>query len=149
MATLRETVLTEEQTPNVLRDCEALLEAEVRGKKGVSGFAVKSGYKVVKTFKRGFLQGVLADLVPEFCDALEPLHERFGEETNGSLGSFLASNDREATSLMLGVTDGKAAGSSNRTIKKIYNKLRPPAERHVRDAIPGLSELIDKYYSAE
>ena len=149
MSTLRNTVLTEEQTPQVLRDCEQLLEQEVRSKKGISGGLVKMGYKTVKAFKPGFLKSVLADLVPEFCDALEPLHEEYTNDPQGTFGALLRQHGRRATGLMLSVTDGKASQSTNRTIKKVYSKLRPAAERHVMDAIPGLSRLLDTYYPSD
>ena len=146
MATLRERIWTEEKTPEVIVDCRKLLDAEVAKKKGVSGFAVKAAYKTVKTVSRKFIEGVLEDLVPEFCDALEPLHERQVSEGKGSFGEFMKRNEQQVTEAMLSVTDGKAEESDNRMLRKTYAKLRGRAEANVREAIPGLAALMDKHY---
>ncbi len=147
MATLREIICADDKAERVFRDCEALLDDEVAKKGGVSGLAVKGGYKVVRAIKPGFVSGVIRDLVPEFCDALEGMHETWGKEKKGSFGAYLAARDGEVAKNLLTVTDGKAQGSTNRVVKKTYEKLRPAAERNVRDAVPGLSKLLDKHYA--
>lgn len=146
MATLREIVLTEEKKPLVFADAQGLLDSEVKKKRGVSGLAVRAGYKLVKAFKRGFLKKVIQDLMPEFCDALEPLHEDHLKKKNGSFSDFLQSHEEEVAAALLSVTDGKAEKSTNKTIKKTYHKLRGSAERNVKEAIPGLAVLLDKHY---
>ncbi|MCA9564125.1 MAG: hypothetical protein KC561_11585 [Myxococcales bacterium] len=147
MATLREIVWTEEKQPVVLKDCQNLLDSEVKRKSGVSGFAVKAGYKLVKTFKSGFLTKVLQDLIPEFCDALEPLHKRHLEEGKGDFASYMMAHEDEVSAALLSVTDGKAEKSTNKQIKKMYAKLRPAAERNVADAIPGLARVLQEHYA--
>lgn len=147
MSTLSEILLTEEKRPMVMSDARRLLDAEVKRKSGVSGFAVKAGYKMVKTFRSGFLDRVIEDLIPEFCDALEPLHKEHLEKDDGkTFGQVMNQRQSDVAAALLGVTDGKAQQSSNRVVKKTYLKLRPAAERNVRDAIPGLAELMDKHY---
>jgi hypothetical protein len=149
MATLRETLLTDEKRPAVMSDALELLDAEVARKSGVSGFAVKKGYNTVKRFKPGFLEKVVDDLIPKFCDALEPLHEEHMANDEGKrFGERMRADEERVTAALLGVTDGLAEGSTNRPLKKMYAWLRPAAERNVRDAIPGLSELMDKHYGA-
>ena len=145
MATLREVLLTEEKTPDVLRDCSRLLDSEVSRKKGVSGFAIKAAYKAVKTIKSGFIDGVLADLVPEFCDALNDIHEA-SLEKDGTFGDYMKSHQNEVTSALLTVTDGKADRSTNRLVERSYGKLRGKAESNVKEAIPGLARVMDQHY---
>ena len=146
VATLREIVLTEEKKPEVFADAQGLLDSEVKKKKGVSGLAVRAGYRLVKTFKRGFLKKVISDLMPEFCDALEPLHEKHLKMSKGSFSDYLQSHQEQVAEALLSVTDGKAEQSTNKTIKKTYHKLRGSAERNVKEAIPGLAVLLDKHY---
>lgn len=146
MATLREKIWTEEKTPDVVVDCRKLLDNEVAKKKGVSGFAVKAAYKTVKAISPRFIEGVLNDLIPDFCNALEPLHERQVKGGKGSFGDFMKAHKDEVTDAMLSVTDGKAKESPNRMLKKTYGKLRGRAETNVREAIPGLADLMDKHY---
>jgi hypothetical protein len=147
VATLQEILLTEEKKPRVLADIQTLLDGEVRRKRGVSGLAVKTGYKVVKTLKKGFLPKVIKDLVPAFCDALDPLHERWLADSSGSFGAFMKANRPEVTAALISVTDNIQTRSSNRVVKKTYKKLRPKAELNVEDAIPGLADLMDKHYN--
>lgn len=147
MATLREILLTEEKTPVVLRDCRSLLDSEVRAKKGISGAAIKTAYKAVKTFKSGFIDRVLEDLVPEFCDALDAIHGDFVESDKASFGPYMRSRERDVCEALLSITDGKAERSKNKMIKKWYVRLRPRAEANVRQAVPGLSDLMDKHYA--
>jgi hypothetical protein len=149
MATLRETLLTEEKRPVVMSDALRLLEAEVSRKSGVSGFAVKTGYKFVKAFRRGFLEKVVEDLVPQFCDALEPLHaEHLANDDGKTFGRVMQEREDEVSAALLGVTDALAERSTNKRLTSFYAKLRPAAERNVREAIPGLADLMDKHYGA-
>ena len=146
MATLRERVWTDEKTPDVIVDCRKLLDQEVAKKKGVSGFAVKTAFKTLKAVSPKFLDKVLTELVPEFCDALEPLHEQSVSEDKGSFGEFMKAHQPQVSDALLSVTDGKAEEATNRMLKKMYNKLRGRAEQNVREAIPGLAVLMDKHY---
>ncbi|MBN1944241.1 MAG: hypothetical protein JW797_01140 [Bradymonadales bacterium] len=146
MPTLREILLTEDKRPLVFQDCQQLLEQEVSKSKGVSGIAVKTGFKVVKTFRKGFLPAVIADLVPDFCEALEPLHLRHCTRNQGTFGQYMNENEEEVSRALLSVTDAKADQSSNRTLKKLYYRLRDSAERHVLSSVQGLAQLMDKHY---
>jgi hypothetical protein len=145
--TLREIVLTDEKKEQVFRECVDLLDGEVRRKRGVSGFAVKAGYKIAKTIKPGFVPKVLRDLVPEFCDALEPLHERHLSEKKGTFGDYMNQHLDEVVEALLSVTDGKAEKSKNKRVRKAYLKLRGSAEHHVREAVPGLARLLNRHYA--
>lgn len=149
MANLRDILLTEDKKPQVLADAQALLDDEVRKKRGVSGFAVKAGYKVVKTLRRGFLRQAIADLIPEFCDALDPLHSQYldGNGDEQTFGKYMVRRQDAVTDALLGVTDGKAERSTNKRVKSTYLKLRPRAEANVREAVPGLARLMDKHYA--
>ena len=146
MPTLRDILLTEDKKDAVFADCQLLLDQEVKKKKGVSGVAVKTGFKVVRTFKKGFLPKVIADLVPEFCDALEPLHEEHIETNEGSFGEYMVEHEETVSHALISVTDGKAEESHNRTLKKLYKRLRPSAERNILVSVPGLAKLMDKHY---
>ena len=47
----------------IVADCCKLIDEEVDSKGGISGFAIKGGYKLVKGFKPGFIPEVVESLV--------------------------------------------------------------------------------------
>ena len=64
MATLQEMLLAPEVMPQVVADCQALVESELAGKGGLSGTAVKGAYKVVTAFAPGYYTETLTDMLP-------------------------------------------------------------------------------------
>ena len=49
---------------------------------------------------------------------------------------------------LLTISDERAARSTNGTLKKTYEKLRPTGKKHVEAAVPRVGRLIAKYTSA-
>lgn len=147
MATLVETVLQpEEKRSRVAADCRVLIDNQVRSKGGVSGLAIKGAYKVVKTFKPGFLDTVINGLLDEMVEKLEPHYEAH-QAAGGSqgFGQTLAPKSAQVANDLLAVTDEKAEKSTNKTVKKLYARLRPSAQNNVAEAIPALGDLIDSH----
>ena len=58
MATLADVLLTDENRPRLVRACVTLIDAEVADKRGVSGLAIKAGFKTVKAVKPGIIPDV-------------------------------------------------------------------------------------------
>ena len=71
-APLREMLLTPDVQPQVVADCEALVNGEVSGMSGVSGTAVKLAYRAVRTYDAGHIHYMIETLLPNIADALEP-----------------------------------------------------------------------------
>ncbi len=131
----------------VIADMVKLIDSEVKSKSGLSGMAIKTGYKVVKKLKGGrMIEKASGMLLDPFTDAIEPIHAEF-RETGASSGfaSFLQSNSDRACDALLGITDRKAQDAENPVLRKTYSKLRPQAVKHVKDALPGVGRLADKY----
>jgi hypothetical protein len=134
--------------PRVVNDCAALIDAEVGATSGISGFAIKAGYKVVKSLKGGRMVPDLVDgLLNEFADAIEPLHGEYrsaGAKSGGFAG-FLKANERRAVQALLSVTDGRARRTDNQMLKKTYDGLRKYAEDSVARALPGVGAMVDRH----
>ncbi|MFW5966608.1 MAG: DUF6918 family protein [Persicimonas sp.] len=124
-----------------------LIDAEVKRKKGLSGMALKGGYKVVKRMKNGRMIHKAADgLLDPFARALEPLYQDYlDDESYASFEAYLADHRDEATEALLSITDDRAEKADHKVLKKTYGKLRGQAVDHVRDALPATGRLIDKY----
>ena len=131
----------------VVADTVQLIDNEVKSKKGLSGMALKGGYKVVKRLKNGrMIEDAADNLLDEFAEALEPMYgEYLQREQYDSFETYLSERRDQAANALLSITDGKAKRADNKVLKKTYSKLRGQAEKHVKDALPGVGQLIDKH----
>lgn len=130
----------------VVDDCIGIIEAEVGDKGGLSGMAIKAGYKAVQGVKPGFVKKVVHDLLPEFANAVDPIYQEAIDGDKPVRAHFVSEKSRVADSL-LAITDAKAARSQNRLVKGTYERLRGQAKKNVEAAIPRLGGLIEKHAS--
>lgn len=145
MPTLTEK-LAQVDRQKVIKDAARLIEEEVASKSGLSGMAIKGGYKVVKKIKPAMIEESIDHLLDSFTGALDPLYQDYVE--NAALSTFEAyiqKHDDRAANDLLSITDAKAERSDNKILKSTYGKLRGQAEKHVKDALPGVGRLIDRY----
>ncbi len=126
-----------------IADCSNLIDEEVDSRSGLSGFALKAGYSIVKKIKNGFIESVLDALLPEFAAELDPLWEKGKEQ--GSPEKFFQDHKSEVAEALLKVTDGKAKNSTSDLIRKTYSKLRGSAHSNVEMAVPRLAGLLAKH----
>ena len=127
----------------VVRDGVLLIESEVASKRGLSGMALKGGYKAVKKLKPGIIAEALGMLLPDFAPAIDPIYLRGA--ASGDPQAYLCANASEVADALLEVTDGKAARAKNRVMIRVYQSLRAQARGHVVAAIPGLARMVVKH----
>lgn len=145
MTTLKD-IVTSDQRPAIVRDAVGLVDSEVASKSGISGMAIKAGYKAVKAIKPTLIQEAVDNLLDKFVDKLEPFYASWNDGGRaGSLENYLVSRRSEVANALLSVTDERAKNVDNKTIRKTYEKLRPQGEKNVEAAIPGLGRVLDKY----
>jgi hypothetical protein len=151
MATLVELLTTSETRPRVVRACAELIDAEVASKKGISGIAVKAGYRLVQAIKPTMVKDVVDKLLPEFAEALEPFYVASVEAaaaekrpTSRALADHLVAHDGEVAEALLTVTDRRAEKASG-PLLKTYRKLRSSAHDHVKAAVPGLARTVSPF----
>jgi hypothetical protein len=144
MPTLPEVLTSEANKAQVVEDCCALIDAEVKDKGGISGLAIKAGYGAVKGVKPGFVRHVVTDLLPEFAQALDPLFQE-AKSGNKPVADFFAGNSPRVAEALLAITDAKAAHSKNGLVKGTYEKLRGSAKKNVEAAVPRLGRMIEKH----
>ena len=140
-------VLAQLDRNQVVNDCVRTLEAEVESKKGLSGLAVKGAFKVISAVKPGFVKAVVAGLLDEFVEELEPFYADWSATGEESFGSYLEGADHKVANALLGVTDKRAIKTEHVAAKKAYDKLRPSGVEHVRAAMPRVGKLLDQYLS--
>lgn len=143
MSTLKEQLGTGEKRQQVIEDAIKVLDAEVADKGGLTGLAVKGGYKVVQGVRPGFVRDVVTGLLDEFLDAMDPLYQE-AQQKGRPAGAYLLENKGRMAEGLLAVTDRKAQRAEG-MLKKAYDKLRPLAKGQVEAAAPRLSQLLEKH----
>lgn len=142
MSTLVDKLTAPEVRPKVVSACVDLVDREVDGKGGLSGMAIKAGYKVVKALKPGFVTSVVDTLLPEFAEALAPIHAREATAGPDSFVRYVEGHGEEVADALLQVTDARAGKAKNATVKKTYERLRPSAKQNVIAAVPNLAATL-------
>ena len=144
--TLPEILLSDERRQDVVKDCVQLIDSEVGRRKGVSGFAIRNGYKVVKKLNGGTMIATsVNDLLPDFANAIEPFHAEYRAAGAPSFANHIRGREGELSDALLSITDEKAQYAQNRVLKGMYDKLRPTAKRNLDDSMPAVIQLLDRY----
>lgn len=146
MSTLKEKVAEPAVRGRVVADAAQLVDDEVRARSGLSGMAIKAGYKAVRALKPSLIPDAIDGLLDRFVEQLEPFYADWASSEEGeSFERFLVNRKTRVANALLGVTDRRAREATNRTIKKTYEKLRPYGEKNVEQAVPGLGQLLNRY----
>ncbi|MGD0673944.1 MAG: hypothetical protein ABSC94_00910 [Polyangiaceae bacterium] len=144
MPNLTEAFSSESNKSAVTDDCVALIDAEVADKGGLTGLAIKAGYRAVQGIKPGFVRQVVSDLLPDFARALEPLHNE--AKTNGrSVRDHFTANAPRVADALLSITDDKANRAKSGMVKGTYEKLRGTAKKNVEAAVPRIAAVVEKH----
>ena len=133
--------------PAILDDCVRLIDDEVRAKSGLSGVAIKGGYKIVGAIKPGIFREAMDSLLDAFVERLEPFwkeHRAAGGDEK-DFPEFVKKRSDPVADALLSITDARAARANNKTIKKAYEKLRPKGKEHVREAVPGVGRTLSRH----
>lgn len=145
MTTLAEKLTAPPVRSKVVAACVDLVEREVEAKKGLSGVAIKAGFKVVQALKPGMIANVVDMLLPEFAGALQGIYDKTTQgaaNPSAAFTDYLASHTDEAADALLHVTDSRADRAKNATLKKTYQRMRGSAKENVATAVPGLARTL-------
>jgi len=144
-ATLQEILLTPDNRPKVVADCQTLMNQEVSDKGGISGTAIKLAYKTVTAFASGIIHDAVDTLLPDFAAQLEPYWADFAASGGSEFGDYLAKRGDEVSESLLVVTDEMAANSGRGAVVKAYQLVRGGASKNIEAALPALGALVQKY----
>ncbi len=109
MADLKSVLTEPSRRRQVVRDAEALLDAEVDSKGGLSGLAIKGAFKVVKSFRPGIIPDTIDGLLDDFATRLDPFFQDHATKANGrSIPDYMTSRKAEIADALLAITDGRA-----------------------------------------
>ncbi|HEV3030029.1 MAG TPA: hypothetical protein VG319_00225 [Polyangia bacterium] len=147
MPTLTDMLLVPGNRPKVIADCVQLINEEVDAKGGLTGLAVKGAYALVKAVKPGFVTEAVDHMLDDFVKRLEPFWAD-AQAKNEPIGPLMNTRAPQVADALLAISDERAARSTNPTLKKAYEKLRPTGKKHVEQAVPRVGRLVQKYASA-
>lgn len=147
MPHLRELAKEGDKRSQVVEDACKVLDLEVADKSGLSGMAIKAGYKLIQGVKPGFVRQVVDDLLDDFLDALDPIYQE-AVSAGKKPGAHLKGNSPRMADALLAITDRRAEKAQRAAIKTMYDKLRPTAKKHVEAAAPRLADLLEKHAPA-
>jgi len=146
VSTLKDIVCSPVNRDQVIADTVKLVDSEGPKKGGISGIAIKTAYKVVKSLKPTLVQDAVNNLLEKFVDKLEPFYSEWvAKNKSPGFDAFLNGQSSSVANALLAVTDDRARRVDNATVKKTYEKLRPQGEKNVIAAVPGLGQLLAKY----
>ena len=146
MPTLTDILLVPGNRPKVVADCVQLINEEVDSKGGLTGLAVKGAYAIVKAVKPGFISEAVDHMLDDFVKRLEPFWVD-AQAKNEPVGPVMNARAPQVADALLAISDERAARSTNPTLKKAYDKLRPTGKKHVEQAVPRVGRLVQKYAS--
>jgi hypothetical protein len=141
---LNDVLNDEVKRASIIEDVCRLVDDEVGQQRGISGVAVKAGYKLVQGVKPGFVRKVVELLLPDFTAALEPICVQ-AEAQGQPVGSYFNAHTNDVAEALLAVTDSRAQNSEHGSVKGAYRKLRGSARKNVESAVPGLGRIIETY----
>lgn len=146
MSTLKEILGRPGTRPQVIADCERVIEEEVDAK-GLMGLPIKAAYKIVQAVKPGFVREMLDHMLDDFADRLDPFYQA-ATTKNEPVTAYLNARPGEVAEALLSISDGRAQRAKNQAIKGAYERLRPMAKKHVEAAVPRVSRVIAKHAAA-
>ena len=125
--------------PRVVDACCALVDAEVAARSGITGMAVRAGYRAVTSIRPSMVRDAVDHLLPDFAAALEPLH---AEAPGSAFEAHLRSNGGRAAEALLRVTDARIEHAKSAIIRKTYAGLRRIARGQLEASMPGLARTL-------
>lgn len=144
METLAEVAQSPEHRTALIREISALVETRVKAVKGLTGIAIRGGYKVVASMRGGrMIPSAVNVLLDEFCAAIDPFIARYRASDAKSFELFLSGKEREVSHALLSITDARAE-NANVMLRKPYKKLRGFGEAQVTAAVPGIAQIVER-----
>ena len=146
MASLIELAKDPAKRRAIVEDAVRLLDAEVAGKRGFSGKAVKLAFRAVKGVSPGMIPMSIDALLDDFCEQVQPFWEA-AQAAGTSTRAHFQTHGNAIAQALLSITDARAQRSTQRVLKGAYNKLRGQAVKHITEAMPRLADLLDRHSS--
>jgi hypothetical protein len=145
MGALTDAIADKTRRRAVCDDGVRAIEAEVKSKRGLTGVAVKAGFRAVRSVRPGFVPMAMDHLLNDFAAQIDPFYDQWKDGGKGTLRDYFIANDAKIANALLSITDNRAKNAKSRTVAKAYSKLRPKAVSHTAAAMPRVADLVAKH----
>lgn len=142
---LSEQLLAKKRRPTVIAELVEVVEQEVAAKKGMSGAALRAGYRAASKVVPQLTHRSLDKLLPDLARALDPFWTDFESAGGVDFGGYLAAHSAEVSAALLAVTDAKVQASRREQVKKVYQAIRGRADGHVQAALPRVGTVLQRH----
>ena len=142
--TLSTALLAPANRPQVVDALLRLADAEVAGKKGLSGTMLKTAYAGAKKAGEGRLRSGVDSVLPSLARTLDPY---FGAKGATPFGTYLADPARsgQVADELLALADSRAAALDGNPAGTVYRSVRGKAKDHVVAALPALGATLEGF----
>jgi hypothetical protein len=145
MNKLADSLLADGRRNAVIADCADLIDTHVKRLRGIKGIALRSAFTMLRGGEPNAVHNAVANLIPEFVHAFEPLYRDFRKGTTGGFGDYLRLQRPRAVEAMLSVTDARFARSQNAALKRVYPKVRGTVEKELDGILPELAGVLERH----
>lgn len=143
MTRLADILSRDDVRQRLVDEMSRLVEEEVSQRRGVMGFTLRSGYRVVTAFGNDFVRRAVDELVESFIAELDPLLDEHGALEG--FEEYLVANRQRVADRMLRVTDARRDACNNIPLRRAYDSLSPVARGSVERAVPRIGRLLQRY----
>ena len=119
MGKLSDTLLADGTFSNVIADCSAVVNQEIKGK----GLGIRTVFKLANSAKPGVVDKALNALMPDFARELDPVYDDYTASDSTSFAQYVSLNADKVATSMLNVTMPTEA-FNDRIIDPILHSFR-------------------------
>ncbi|HEX4896144.1 MAG TPA: hypothetical protein VFV11_07425 [Solimonas sp.] len=145
MKTLADILGAPHQREAVVADLVKLVETQVEAARGLKGMTLRTGLGMLQKARPDILPRAIGRYLPDFANAMEPLHRKFRAGADRDFSVFLQRHSADVAGAILGLADERVAASTNTTVKTWYGRIRSAVDSEIRNAVPALSKLLRGY----
>ncbi len=127
----------------IAADALVEVEAELDERGGLTGVAMRQGFKAVQKIRPNLFESNIDKMLPNFAAAIDP-HYAAGLAA-GNVESHFVANADEIAEAMLTVTDTRVKQSTNKVATGVYDRLRGKAKSSVSGAMPRVARFVVKH----
>ena len=145
MTTLADVLLASPRREALTDDLVALVERHVERRAGLRGVALRAAMAAVHRKLPDAIPRAVMRLLPEFVNALEPLHARSGAGGGAGFARFLKQDRTLVAETLMGIADARVERSTHAALKAFYASFRTTAEHEAEDLVPGFADVLAKH----
>ena len=145
MAKPSELLLDESRRSALIADLADMVEDYVAHRPGFRGMTLRTGLAAVKRQLPDAIPRTITRLLPDFLNALDPLHAASRTADAAGFARFLKNDPALVGETLMGIADARVARSTHASLKSFYARFRSTAEHEAELIVPGLADVLARH----